>query len=157
VPQDAPATKAPVEESRSVTEDAPASASSAASNWAAPAESPWEMEAKKASMFASTWDAPATEPPPAAPSTVAEAEKFLAEETAENLREAAPEQSSSHGAAEFAEETKADAAESIVNGSAYSSSELLTGNEAQEIPVFTESSSSYASASLTEEAASPQA
>jgi len=145
-------------------EESPVSASPVISNWAASTETPWEVEAKKASIFASTWDVPAPEPSHAAPSDIAEAEKFVAEEPAASLPEVAPEttteyaaQSSSHGTAEFAEETKADATESFVNGSAYSSSELLTGNETQEVPVFTENASSYASAPLTEEVASPQA
>ena len=165
LPHDAATTEPPAEESRPAIEESPAaSASPAGSNWAAPAETPWEVEAKKASMFASTWDAPPTEPPPAVPSSTAEAEKFLAEEPAANLLEAASQTVSeyaarpaSQGATEFVEEMKTDAADSFVNGSAYSSSELLTGNETREVPVYPENASSYASAPLTEEAAPQQA
>jgi CheY-like chemotaxis protein len=162
LPQDAPATAQAVEELHPAIVESPASASSERSHWTAPAESPWEVEAKKASMFASTWDAPPTEPPSAAPSNVAEAEDFLAEEPAANLPEAASEtvteysaQASSQGAAEFVEEAKSDAADSFVNGSPYSSAELLAGNETetQEIPVYSENTSSYASVPSTEEVA----
>ena len=112
-------------------------------------------------MFASTWDAPVAEPPAAAPPAVAEAEKFLAEEPAGSLPEPVNEaassyaaQESAHGAEQFVEEAKAEVAGSFVNGSAYSSTELLTGNETQEIPVYREGATSYTSSPLTEESPS---
>jgi len=47
---------------------------------------------------------------------------------------------------------KTEEAESFVNGSAYSSAELLDANATQEIPAYAESVSSYAAGPLTEEA-----
>ena len=160
--QDAAAAAPVVEESRSAVAEQPAAPATA--NWAASTESPWDMEAKKASMFASKWDAPVAEPPAAAPPAVAEAEKFLAEEPAASLPEPVNEaaspyaaQESAHGAEQFAEEAKAEVAGSFVNGSAYSSTELLTGNETQEIPVYREGSTSYTSSPVTEESPSHEA
>ena len=45
-------------------------------NWASVTDTPWELEAKKASLLAATWDAPA----PSMPPSVAAAEQFLQEE-----------------------------------------------------------------------------
>jgi len=153
-----------VEQSHAVAEQRPVSASPATSNWEASTGTPWEVEAKKASMFASKWDAPVAEPPSAAPSNMADAEQFFTEEPAASLPEPTNEvvsqhttQDSSQSAAQFLEETKAEVADSIVNGSAYSSAELLTGNETQEVPIYREEASSYAASPLTEDAASQQA
>ena len=151
------------EESHPAVEGQPAA--TAPANWAASTDSPWEVEAKKASMFASTWDAPVAEPPAAAPPAVAEAETFLAEEPAASLPEPVNEaaspyvaQESARGAGQFVEETNAEVAtNSFVNGSAYSSAELLTGNETQEIPVYREDATSHASSLLAEAGPSHEA
>jgi CheY-like chemotaxis protein len=91
-------------------------------NWASVTDTPWELEAKKASLLAATWDAPA----PSVPPSVTEAEQFFKEEPAAAAEPEAPsavvsefvEQSSFHGASEFDREqhaarVEAPAAESV--------------------------------------------
>jgi len=158
--QNAAPTAPASEESRSAVEEQPAAPATA--NLAASTETPWEVEAKKASMFASTWDAPIPEPPAAAPPGVAEAEKFLAEEPAAILPEPVNETVNAYAAEPSSQTTQEFVAEaqemdSLVTGSSYSSSELLTGNETQEIPAYTENASSYAMPQVTEEVAARQA
>ena len=158
--QDAAPTAPAAEESRPAVEEQPSTPATA--NLAASTETPWEVEAKKASMFASTWDAPVPEPPAAAPPAVAEAEKFFAEEPAASLPEPVNETVNAYAAdlsSQTTQEFVAEAQEtdSLVTSSAYSSSELLTGDETQEIPAYTENASSYATPQVTEEVAAPQA
>jgi hypothetical protein len=151
-------------------------------NWAAASESPWELEAKKASLLAATWDAPA-----AVPESVAEAAKFLEEEPEAVMAEApaaetATEfvaQSSSAATAEVAAEpaaaevsgvealepAKAEepmqfvASESFTaeapTESVYVAEAPLDVNATQELPAFTEGESAYSAAPLNEEAAEP--
>src|SRR5882762_5109025 len=82
-------------------------------NWASVTDTPWELEAKKASLLAATWDSPA----PSMPPSVTEAEQFLREDPG-----AAPEepnavvnefveQTSFHGGSEFTQEPRAEASE----------------------------------------------
>jgi CheY-like chemotaxis protein len=144
-------------------------------NWAPAVESPWELEAKKASLLAATWDAPT---PAAVPANAAEAEKFLQEEPpvmpqvapSAALAETA-EQSAAPG---VAEETKteiveAPATETVVeqvaveaaasettSESAYASESQLDVNATQEVPAVPETGSPYSSA-LLEEMAQPAA
>ena len=150
------AVAAPAEEQHAAAEEHPAATNGETPSWGGAADNPWEVEAKKASMFASTWDAPAAA---AETPSVAEAEKFLAEEPAAGVPETPSaatnefvEQASYQSATQFVEEAKTEEAESFVNGSAYSSTELLDANATQEIPAYTESASSYAAGPLTEEA-----
>ncbi len=155
-------------------------------NWSSVTESPWEMEAKKASLLAATWDAPASAPS----SNVAGAEQFLREETVPAVTEAPSEvinefveQTAFHGASEFASESGAPATEAAARGqvassqmapagelpaldfsapevsteSAYSAIDPAAVNETQEIPVYQESGSNYVAAPLTEEVETPAA
>jgi len=138
------------ETSRVVQEQAPASEGSTTPNWTTSPETPWEVEAKKASLLASTWDLPAHVPSSAELAPVAEAEKLLAQEPVSEPASPYAAEDSSRGHQEFVAERKET--DSLANGSAYSSTELLTGNETQEVPVYSENSS-YTSAPLEEFAA----
>jgi hypothetical protein len=107
-------------------------------NWASVTDTPWELEAKKASLLAATWDSPAASAPP----SVTDAEQFLQEEPAAAVPEAAGavvnefvEQTSFHGASEFGQEQQqaelteapgAGIAESVETKSAEGSYELPT-------------------------------
>ncbi len=155
-------------------------------NWSSVTESPWEMEAKKASLLAATWDAPASAPS----SSVTEAEQFLREEPVPAVTEAPSEvinefveQTAFHGASEFASESGAPATEAAARGqvassemapagelpaldfsapevpteSAYAAIDPAAVNETQEIPVYQESASNYVAAPLTEEVETPAA
>ena len=144
-------------------------------NWAPAAESPWELEAKKASLLAATWDAPT---PATVPANVAEAEKFLQEEpplVTQVAPSAAAAQTAEHSAApSVAEEAKTEAVEASVTQtvverpameaaaietageSVYASESQLDVNATQEVPVVAETESPYSSAPL-EEVAKPAA
>lgn len=108
---------AAVEQSHVAVEAAPeAVKATEPANWASVGESPWELEAKKASLLAATWDAPAAASAPS-PSVV-EAEEFLREEPVAAATETPNEvindfveQAGSHGASELASESGAPAAE----------------------------------------------
>ena len=138
-------------------------------NRAAAAESPWELEAKKASLLAATWDAPT---PAVVPANVAEAEKFLQEEPP-LVTQVAPsaavaetvKQSAVPGVAEEAktEVVEARATQTVVeqpaleatasetaSEPAYASESQLDVNATQEVPVVTETESPYCSAPLEE-------
>ncbi|HUL33929.1 MAG TPA: response regulator [Candidatus Eisenbacteria bacterium] len=85
VSQAAAEVAAPKEETKAAESVSPAASApqvAETGNWATPSESPWELEAKKASLLAATWDAPTAEPQTTAQPSVAEAEKFLQEEPA---------------------------------------------------------------------------
>ncbi len=83
-------------------------------NWSSLTDTPWELEAKKASLLAATWDTPA----PSMPPSVAEAQHFFQEEPAVAAPEAPGavvdefvEQTSFHGGSEFTPEQRAEANE----------------------------------------------
>jgi hypothetical protein len=175
---------APVDANATVIEPAPLSSETAGpANWSSVTDTPWELEAKKASLLAATWDAPAPSPPP----SVTEAEQFFQEEPV-----AAPEapvaavnefveQTSFHGASEFSEEQRTEAGEAsaasvgsaetkssegsyelpaldfsapeAATESAYASNAAAGPNETQEIPVYQEPATSYSSPVETREAA----
>jgi CheY-like chemotaxis protein len=105
---------APMNASPAVVESAPKAVEAAGpANWASVTDTPWELEAKKASLLAATWDTPA----PSMPPSVTEAEQFLQEEPVvapeaaiESVNEFV-EQTSFHGGSEFTEEQHAGAAE----------------------------------------------
>jgi CheY-like chemotaxis protein len=144
-------------------------------NWAPAAESPWELEAKKASLLAATWDAPT---PASVPANVAEAEKFLQEEpplvTQVAPSAAAAETDEPSARPAVAEEAKTEVLEASAtptvveqptleaartetgSESAYASESQLDANATQELPVVVESESPYSSAPL-EEMATPAA
>ena len=96
-----------------VIEPAPQAAEATGpANWSSVTDTPWELEAKKASLLAATWDAPA----PAMPPSVTEAEQFFQGEPAAAVTEAPGavvdefvEQTSFHGGSEFSEEQRAEA------------------------------------------------
>jgi CheY-like chemotaxis protein len=96
-------------------------------NWASVTDTPWELEAKKASLLAATWDAPAASVPP----SVASAEQFLQEEPAAAVSEAPSavvnefvEQGDFHGAAEISQEQQVEANNAPAAGAAGSLDEL---------------------------------
>ena len=157
---------APADVNATVIEPAPQTAEVAGpANWSSVTDTPWELEAKKASLLAATWDAPA----PSMPPSVTEAEQFFQEQPAAVTEEPSAvvnefvEQSSLHGASEFSQEQHADApaesAESLeskrpegsyelpaldfsaaetVTESAYAPSAPAEVNEAQEVPAYRE-------------------
>jgi CheY-like chemotaxis protein len=116
---------APVDANATVIEPAPQTVeASGPANWSSITDSPWELEAKKASLLAATWDAPA----PAAPPSVTEAEQFLEEEPAAAVTEAPSavvnefvEQNSFHGTSEFSGEQQSEVNEVPAAQSAESS------------------------------------
>jgi len=136
------------------------SAPTAEPGWVDTSGSPWELEAKKASLLAATWDAPA--PRPAEPASVAEAEKFLAEQpacaqisevvrqsagSAAEVAEAPAGQPEQVFAAETAEPTQMrseePAATEVAAESAYASGAQLDINATQEVPVLEPEASHY--------------
>ena len=157
---------APADVNATVIEPAPQTAEVAGpANWSSVTDTPWELEAKKASLLAATWDAPA----PSMPPSVTEAEQFFQEEPAAVTEEPSAvvnefvEQSSFHGAPEFSQEQHAEApaesAESLeskspegsyelpaldfsaaeaVTESAYAASAPAEVNEAQDVPAYRE-------------------
>ena len=98
---------APADANATVIEPAPQNVEAAGpANWSSVTDSPWELEAKKASLLAATWDSPA----PSTPPSVADAEQFLQEEPAAAMNEEPSavvnefvEQTSFHGASEFSQ------------------------------------------------------
>jgi len=122
-----PATElsAPVDANATVIEPAPQTVDAAGpANWASVTDTPWELEAKKASLLAATWDAPA----PSMPPSVTEAEQFFQEEPPAAVTEAPStvvnefvEQTSFHGASEFSQEQTAEVNETPAAASAESS------------------------------------
>jgi hypothetical protein len=105
---------APADMNATVIEPLPQKVEAAGpASWASVTDTPWELEAKKASLLAATWDAPA----PSTPS-VPEAGQFLQEEPVAAEPEAPSavvsefvEQTSFHGGSEFTQEQRADANE----------------------------------------------
>ena len=115
---------APVDTNATVMEPLPQATEAAGpANWASVTDTPWELEAKKASLLAATWDAPA----PSMPPDVTAAEQFLPEETAGAVSEAPSamvsefvEQSSFHEASESGQELRAETVEAPAAGFAES-------------------------------------
>ena len=108
-------TAAPMDANATVIEPVPQSVEAAGpANWASVTDTPWELEAKKASLLAATWDAPA----PSMPPSVAAAEQFLQEEPAVDESPSAVvkefvEQNEFHGTTtEFSQEQQTEANES---------------------------------------------
>jgi CheY-like chemotaxis protein len=105
---------APMNASPAVVQPAPNTLEAAGpANWASVTDTPWELEAKKASLLAATWDTPV----PSMPPSVTEAEQFLQEEPVvapeaaiEGVSEFV-EQTSFHGASEFGEGQRAETVE----------------------------------------------
>ena len=128
---------APVDANATVIEPAPLSAEATGpANWSSVTDTPWELEAKKASLLAATWDAPASSAPP----SVTEAEQFFQEEPVAAVTEAPStvvnefvEQTSFHGASEFSEEQRAEAGEAPAAASA-ESAETKSSEAALELP-----------------------
>jgi CheY-like chemotaxis protein len=136
---EAPAMPAPVpmDANATVIEPVPQTAEAGGpANWWSVTNSPWEVEAKKASMLAATWDAPAPPTPPA----VAEAEQFLKEEPAaaeasSTVVDEFVEQDSFHGASEFGQGPQAEVAEAPATASV-ESSESKTPEHSYELPAL---------------------
>ena len=160
---------APVEEAKAAEPMvAPSAPAAETPSWGSATESSWELEAKKASLLAATWDAPA--PAPVESASVAEAEKFLAEEPATEAVSQVVEQSTAQAeevaqapAIEAAEPAKAEepmqvmseehAAAEAPAESIYASEAPLDVNATQEVPVFHQEESSYSGTPLAEEVA----
>jgi CheY-like chemotaxis protein len=161
---------APMDANATVIEPLPQSVEAAGpANWASVTDTPWELEAKKASLLAATWDAPA----PSMPPSVAAAEQFLQEEPAAAVNDAPSavvnefvEQGEFHGATEFSQEQHAEANEApatavrgsldelpaldfsapeTVTESAYASSAPAEVNETQEALGYRESEANIVS------------
>jgi len=132
-----PVASASLDANATVIEPAPLSVEAAGpANWSSVTDSPWELEAKKASLLAATWDAPA----PATPPSVTEAEQFLQEEPA--VTEAPSvvvnefvEQTSFHGASEFSQEQQAEMAEAP-GAASVESSESKSAEDSYELPAL---------------------
>jgi CheY-like chemotaxis protein len=132
-------TPAPMDANATVIEPAPQTADTTGpENWSSVTDTPWELEAKKASLLAATWDAPA----PSTPPSVTEAEQFFQEEPAAAVTEAPSavvsefiEQTSFHGASEFSEEQRAEANEAPA-AAATESSESKSPEGSYELPTL---------------------
>ena len=119
---------APMDANATVIEPLPQSVEAAGpANWASVTDTPWELEAKKASLLAATWDAPT----PSMPPSVAAADQFLQEEPAAAVNDAPSavvnefvEQGEFHGATEFSQERHAEANEAPATAVAGSLDEL---------------------------------
>ena len=147
--------------SPSVVQPAPKSVEPAGpANWASVTDTPWELEAKKASLLAATWDTPAPSMPP---SVTEAAEQFLEEQpvaapeaASESVSEFV-EQTSFHGASEFNGERLVEAVEEHA-GPAVENVETKSSDPSYELPALdfstpeteTTSESAYA-ASMPEE------
>jgi hypothetical protein len=140
VSEQAAEVSAPADVNATVIEPLPQAAEAAGpANWASVTDTPWEMEAKKASLLAATWDAPA----PSMPPSVTEAEQFFKEEPAAASVTEAPsaamsefvEQSSFHGASEFNQEQRAETVEAPAAGSA-ESLETKSTESSYELPAL---------------------
>jgi CheY-like chemotaxis protein len=130
---------APADANATVIEPAPQTVEATGpANWSSVTDTPWELEAKKASLLAATWDAPA----PSMPPSVTEAEQFLQEEPAAAVNEAPSavvnefvEQTSFHGASEFSQEQQGEVAEALAAGSV-ESSETKNPEGSYELPAL---------------------
>jgi CheY-like chemotaxis protein len=130
---------APADVNATVIEPAPQRAEAVGpANWASVTDTPWELEAKKASLLAATWDTPA----PSMPPSVTEAEQFFQEEPAAAAPESPSavvtefvEQTSFHRESEFAQEHHADANEAPAAASV-ESSESKSPEGSYELPAL---------------------
>jgi hypothetical protein len=106
-------------------------------NWASVTDTPWELEAKKASLLAATWDTPAPSIPPSA----TEAQQFLQEEPAAAPEAASEgvnefvEQTSFHGASEFNGEQRAETVEAPAE-TVVESTETKSADPSYELPAL---------------------
>jgi hypothetical protein len=144
---------APADANATVIEPVPQAAEVAGpANWASLTDSPWDMEAKKASLLAATWDAPA----PSMPPSVTEAEQFLKEEPSAVVNEFV-EQSSFHGSSEFSQVQRPEVNEAPAASFA-ENSEAKSPEGSEELPALDFSTpeteavteSSYASSASAE-------
>ena len=150
---------APVDMNATVIEPAPQTAEAAGpANWASVTDTPWELEAKKASLLAATWDSPALSMPP----SVTEAEQFLQEDPGAAAPEEPSavvnefvEQTSFHGGSEFTQEQRAEASETPAAASV-ESFESKSSEGSYELPALdfstpeVETESAYASSAPAE-------
>jgi CheY-like chemotaxis protein len=150
---------APLDASATVVEPAPQAVEAAGpANWSSVTDTPWELEAKKASLLAATWDAPA----PSTPPSVTEAEQFFQEEPAAAAPETPStvvnefvEQTSFHGGSEFTQEQRAEANEAPAAASV-ESFESKSSEGSYELPALdfsmpeVETESAYASSAPAE-------
>jgi CheY-like chemotaxis protein len=129
---------APMNSSPAAVEPAPNTVEAAGpANWASVTDTPWELEAKKASLLAATWDTPAPSMPPSA----TEAQQFLQEEPAvapeaasESVSEFV-EQTSFHGASEFSGEQQAETVEAPAE-TVVESTEPKSSDPSHELPAL---------------------
>jgi CheY-like chemotaxis protein len=129
---------APVDANATVIEPLPQSVETAGpANWSSVTDTPWELEAKKASLLAATWDAPAPSTPPSA----SDAEQFLKEEPVAAATETPSaivnefvEQNEFHGASEFSHDQQAEVAEAPAASA--ESSELKSPEGSYELPAL---------------------
>jgi len=134
---EAPVASAPLDANATVIEPAPQAAEGGGqANWWSVTSSPWEVEAKKASMLAATWDSPA----PSAPPSVVEAEQFHKEEPAaaeapSMVVDEFVEQNSFHGSSEFSQGSQAEVAEAPATASV-ESSESKSPEHSYELPAL---------------------
>jgi CheY-like chemotaxis protein len=156
--EEAAVVSAPMDASPAAAMPAPQSVEAAGpANWASVTDTPWELEAKKASLLAATWDTPA----PSMPPSVTEAQQFLQEEPAvapeaaiESVNEFV-EQTAFLGASEFTEERHVEAAETPATAPV-ESSELKSLGASFELPALdfsapeTAAESPYAASALAE-------
>jgi CheY-like chemotaxis protein len=156
--EEAAVVSAPMDASPAAAMPAPQGVEAAGpANWASVTDTPWELEAKKASLLAATWDTPA----PSMPPSVTEAQQFLQEEPAgapeaaiESVNEFV-EQTAFHGASEFTEERHVEAAETPATAPV-ESSESKSLEASFELPALdfsapeTATESPYAASALAE-------
>ena len=132
-------TAAPMDANATVIEPVPQSVEAAGpANWASVTDTPWELEAKKASLLAATWDAPA----PSMPPSVAAAEQFLQEEPVAAVNETPSavvnefaEQGEFHGATEFSQDQHVEANEASAAASV-ESAETKSAEGSYELPAL---------------------
>jgi hypothetical protein len=150
---------APVDANATVIEPAPRVVEAAGpANWASVTDTPWELEAKKASLLAATWDSPA----PSMPPSVTEAEQFLQEDPGAAAHDEPSavvnefvEQTSFHGGSEFTQEQGAEASETPAAASV-ESLESKRSEGSYELPALdfstpeVETESAYASSAPAE-------
>lgn len=150
-------TVAPLDANATVIEPLPQAVEAAGpANWASVTDTPWELEAKKASLLAATWDAPA----PSTPPSVTEAAEFLqgppaaVEEPSAVVNEFV-EEKSFHGASEFSQEQQAAVTEEPAAG-IVESGETKSAESSYELPALdfsapeTVTESAYASSAPAE-------
>jgi len=154
---------APMDANATVIEPLPQAVETAGpANWASVTDTPWELEAKKASLLAATWDAPA---PSTAPS-VTEAAEFLqgppAAEAPSAVVNEFVEETSFHGVSEVSQEQLADVTEAPAAGSV-ESGETKSAESSYELPALdfsapeTATESAYASSAPSEMNATQEA